>query len=157
MSNLTMLDFPSFPNLKTDGFPRVFLHVRLGTYELIMTETTHTNNLCQTRPHKHTQRHKEEKSVHYHHRKKIIWKTFWPRKIISRPAVDSKTRSKARRPHLPPKSFLCGPPFFRQRNFLAGAGWCMLPFSLHTHTHTHTRAPIHGIACNRFVCNLFGK
>ena len=48
ISNLTMLEFSSFPNLKTaglnfpnfsnlktDGFPEVFLHVRLGTYELI--------------------------------------------------------------------------------------------------------------------------
>ena len=54
------------------GFPRVFLHVHLGTYELIMTETTYTNNLCQTRPppihtHRHTDTHTHtETDTHTH-------------------------------------------------------------------------------------------
>ena len=61
--------------------------------------------------------------------RKSFGELFWPKRKLSRPVVNTKTLWKPGKPYLPPKSFLCGPHFFRQRKFCTGAGRCMLSFS----------------------------
>ena len=58
-------------------------------------------------------RHREEKSVHGHHRKKIIWGAFRAsKKNFPDRWWIQKTYKNQETIYLPPKSFLCGPPCF---------------------------------------------
>ena len=151
MFNLTMLDFPSFLHLKTAGlnFPNIllsklidFLAFSACPFRHLQTyndrDHTHKQSMPKTPPHT-----KEERSVHYHHRKKIIWQTFWASRSNFRAGGRFKNLSKSRRPYLPPKSFFCDPPSFQQSK--AGGVWSFFP----ARTRTHLR----NCLCNGVVCN----
>ena len=56
-----------------------------------------------------------QRNVHHHHRKKIIWRLCWPQRKTFEVGGRYKKPIKPGKPCLSPKSFLCGPHFFRQR------------------------------------------
>ena len=129
-------------------FPRGFLHALRHLQTTNDKDNTHKQSMPNTPLHTH----KEEKSAHNHHRKKIIWIILPASRNNFRPVVDSKTLSKPRKLYLPPKSFLCDHPSFRQRKVLYWSR-VVYGFSFPAHTRTDPRKCL----CNGDVCSLFGK
>ena len=75
--------------------------------------------LCCARRPQSSSLSREEKNVHYHHRKIIFRRTFLASKknFPGRWCIQ-KPYKNLENPYLPLKSFLCGPHFFRQRKVL---------------------------------------
>ena len=70
---------------------------------------------------------REEKSVHNHHRKTIIWRTCWPQRKTFQTGGGYENPIKTRKPYPLPKSFLCGPHFSAKKSSaLEQGGVCFL-------------------------------
>ena len=99
----------------------------------------------------------EQKNLHYHHRKKIFWRTFLASKKnfpgrwwIQKPNKNQETTSTT-------EIFPLWPPFFRQQKSCTGAGRCMLSFSQCEKRWRYALAPLrflHGFG-RRIWCDCF--